>query len=104
MDIPLIISKIRPNSSWSMNGETLKDLVWNDEGPRPTDKEIKDAWEEIKLNFNNEKNKRLRLQAYREESDPLFFKYQRGEVEKQEWLDKVQEIKERFSFTASSQQ
>ena len=35
--------------------------------------------------------------AYIEEADPLFFKYQRGEATKQEWLDKVTEIKERFS-------
>lgn len=37
-----------------------------------------------------------RIQAYREESDPLFFKAQRGEIELQEWTDKVQEIKQRF--------
>lgn len=38
----------------------------------------------------------LRADAYREESDPLFFKYQRGEIEKQVWLDKVAEIKARY--------
>lgn len=37
-----------------------------------------------------------RKQAYVEESDPLFFKWQRGEVEKQVWLDKVAEIKQRW--------
>lgn len=37
-----------------------------------------------------------RAAAYREESDPLFFKYQRGEVSQQEWLDKVNEIKQRY--------
>lgn len=31
--------------------------------------------------------------AYRTESDPLFFKYQRGEVTEQVWLDKVAEIR-----------
>jgi hypothetical protein len=34
-----------------------------------------------------------RKEAYREESDPLFFKWQRGEIDKQVWLDKVAEIK-----------
>ena len=34
--------------------------------------------------------------AYRAESDPLFFKYQRGEVTEQVWLDKVTEIKGRY--------
>lgn len=37
----------------------------------------------------------LRRTAYQLESDPLFFKWQRGEATKQDWLDKVQEIKER---------
>lgn len=34
--------------------------------------------------------------AYTSESDPLFFKFQRGEVDKQVWLDKVAEIKARY--------
>jgi len=37
-----------------------------------------------------------RKQAYIEESDPLFFKWQRGEATQQEWLDKVAEIKSRW--------
>lgn len=37
-----------------------------------------------------------RAYAYRTESDPLFFKAQRGEATMQEWLDKVAEIKARF--------
>lgn len=38
----------------------------------------------------------LRAEAYRNESDPLFFKAQRGEIEQQVWLDKVAEIKARY--------
>jgi hypothetical protein len=37
-----------------------------------------------------------RAEAYRTESDPLFFKSQRGEATHQEWLDKVAEIKARY--------
>lgn len=37
-----------------------------------------------------------RAEAYRNESDPLFFKSQRGEATEQEWLDKVAEIKARY--------
>lgn len=37
-----------------------------------------------------------RAEAYRTESDPLFFKSQRGEADHQEWLDKVAEIKARY--------
>lgn len=38
----------------------------------------------------------LRKIAYQNEADPLFFKAQRGEATMQEWLDKVQEIKNRY--------
>lgn len=37
-----------------------------------------------------------RLDAYRNEADPLFFKWQRGEATEQEWLNKIQEIKGRY--------
>lgn len=37
-----------------------------------------------------------RAQAYQDESDPIFFKGQRGEATHQEWLDKVAEIKSRY--------
>jgi hypothetical protein len=42
-----------------------------------------------------EKKEKERLNAYQQESDPLFFKWQAGEVTKQEWLDKRSEIKDR---------
>lgn len=37
-----------------------------------------------------------KLEDYRNESDPIFFKWQRGEATEQEWLDKVAEIKQRW--------
>jgi hypothetical protein len=45
----------------------------------------------------------LRRKAYQDESDPLFFKWQRGEATQQEWLDKVAEIKAR-DFNAGNGQ
>jgi hypothetical protein len=37
-----------------------------------------------------------RRSAYATESDPIFFKWQRGEATQQEWLDKIAEIKARY--------
>jgi hypothetical protein len=42
-----------------------------------------------------------RAAAYRDESDPLFFKAQRGEATMQEWLAKVEEIKARYPRPAA---
>jgi len=41
-----------------------------------------------------------RAEAYAAEADPLFFKYQRGEGSEQDWLDKIEEIRERFPCLA----
>ena len=41
-------------------------------------------------------NKALRQAAYVAESDPIFFKYQREEATKEEWLAKIEEIKARY--------
>jgi hypothetical protein len=37
-----------------------------------------------------------RKAAYIAEADPLFFKYQRNEIFKEVWLEKIQEIKQRY--------
>lgn len=37
-----------------------------------------------------------RQAAYQKEADPLFFMYQRGEINKESWLAKIDQIKERF--------
>lgn len=38
----------------------------------------------------------LRMAAYQSESDPLYFKWQRGEATQQQWLDKIAAIKSRY--------
>jgi hypothetical protein len=46
--------------------------------------------------FPNEVINKKKQAAYQSESDPLFFKWQRGEATEQEWLNKVAEIRARF--------
>ena len=46
----------------------------------------------------NNKQKLKRAEAYKNESDPLFFKAQREEITMQVWLDKVNEIKAKYSY------
>ena len=42
--------------------------------------------------------KQNRADAYRSETDPLFFKAQRGEATNDEWLAKIEEIKARYPY------
>lgn len=45
-----------------------------------------------------EQQQAARAAAYKIEADPLFFKAQRGETTKAEWIAKVAEIKARFPY------
>lgn len=57
-----------------------------------TDDEIKAMPEYV------EYQKRQRAEAYKNEADPIFFKYQRGEATQQEWQDKIQAIRDKFPY------
>jgi len=46
----------------------------------------------------NQLAKSNREQAYKTESDPIFFLWQRNEATEQDWKNKIAEIKERFPY------
>jgi hypothetical protein len=56
--------------------------------PEPTEAEL--------IAQHNKEMEAKRIAAYRNESDPLMFKWQRGEATQQEWLDAVASIKARY--------
>ncbi len=98
MDIPAVLAHIRPGASWSMNGDEFDGLVWLDDSPEPTLPEIEAAWPATQAAVLNDEARVLRLAAFRDEADPLFFGWQRGENTEQEWLDKCEEIRQRFPY------
>lgn len=63
---------------------------------RPDDTYDWNGTEWVKSTRENEYNKKLRANAYREESDPIFFQWQRGSKTEQDWLDKIAEINARY--------
>jgi hypothetical protein len=40
----------------------------------------------------------IRSFMYKEVTDPMFFKVQRGEIEEAEWLNAIQEIKDTYKY------
>lgn len=69
-----------------------------EESPNLINGEWHQYWSVIKKTADviNATAEELRADAYRNESDPIFFKWQRGEATEQDWLDKVAEIKARY--------
>lgn len=79
-------------------GEPDQILHWDSNilGNIPSEEQMNSAWEIYNNQQTTAANKRARSIAYQKESDPLFFKAQRGEVTMEEWLAKVEEIKARY--------
>jgi hypothetical protein len=48
MDLPNAISYARPNTQWTLNGNTLDDLTWIGPGEPPTMEELEAAWAQLK--------------------------------------------------------
>lgn len=103
MNIGEILTKRFPGKRWILDGgDSYENLIWLDEGDKPSLKSIESEWESVQVEVHNEKAKNLRRAAYREESDPIFFDYQRGELQKEDWESKVQEIKDRYPYISIS--
>ena len=91
------ISSLRPGASWVLRGDT--ELEWLDKTQsRPTDQEIDQELQRLRDEYPNQLAKEAREISYQKEADPLFFKYQAGEISKEEWIAKRKEIKDRYPY------
>ena len=96
IDYTLILTTNYVGSSWTLNGDSYDGLTWLSDTPKPTQAELDALWESTQITVANQEAERKRAAAYVAESDPLFFKAQRGEATMEEWQAKVAEIKTRF--------
>jgi hypothetical protein len=59
--------------------------------------EVADGWVNP-INTYNASQQALRQTAYQTQSDPLFFRAQRGEIDMQKWIDAVESIKQQYPY------
>jgi hypothetical protein len=98
MDIALILTLKYPDTLWRLIGEEYKDLEWFDESPKPTKKQLQAKWPEVQYEMACNRIAAERKKLYTSVTDPLFFKYHRGEATEQEWLDSVQAVKDAHPY------
>jgi hypothetical protein len=98
MDIPIILLKKYPDAIWNLDGDDYAGLTWLSDTSKPTKTTLEKLWTEVQHEVAHEQVEQARQQAYRETSDPLFFKYQRGTATEQEWLDAVQAVKDAHPY------
>ena len=97
-DYAVVLSENYPDAMWELDGDAYDGLRWLSDSPKPTQAELDAAWPQVQYQQQRAEVETQRKNAYREEADPLFFSYQRGEVTEQEWLDKVAEIKLAYPY------
>ena len=91
--IEAIISLV-PGAEVVVRGEEVEWI--NPEVAPVTDAEIQAEYDRLVALEPLKQAKANRANAYKTESDPLFFKVQRGEATQDEWLAKIEEIKNRY--------
>jgi hypothetical protein len=79
--------------------EYNQQVQWLDARPQPTWAELVAAIPEFQRSEHNKTQEYARQRDYRNQADPLFFGWQRGENTEQEWLDKVAEIRARYPYS-----
>lgn len=47
---------------------------------------------------SNAEQEQNRLKAYQEQSDPIFFLFQRGEATEEEWKEEIEKVKQQYPY------
>ena len=88
----VLIAKYQ-SSAWTLNGDTYDGLTWLSNTPKPTQAELDALWPEVQYETQVAAVEQARLAAYEKESDPIFFKWQRGDATEAEWREAVAKVK-----------
>ena len=93
IDYAAVLVAKYPGTSWTLNGDTYDGLNWLDDSPKPTQAELDAAWPQVNYDNQVAAVEAARLSAYEQQSDPLYFKWQRGDATEAEWRAAVAKVK-----------
>ena len=82
-----------PGAQWTLDGDTYDGLTWLSDTPKPTQAELDAAWPQVDYDNQVAAVEQARLTAYEQQSDPVFFKWQRGDATEAEWREAVAKVK-----------
>lgn len=98
IDYVQILSINYPGKEWTFHGKDYSGLNWLDTAPKPTQTELDALWADTQTALYNKSQKDARSNAYRNESDPIYFKWQRGEATEEDWKDAISIIQARYPY------
>lgn len=96
IDYAAILIRRYPGTAWTLDGDDYKGLEWLSDSPKPTKAALDKLWPEVEAEVKKEALDNARRTAYEEQSDPVFFKWQRGEATEADWKAAVAAVKAQF--------
>jgi hypothetical protein len=89
----LVLQSKYPNTKWAIYGETYNGLEWYETSTKPTKQELDALWPTVQYEMECAQVEQNRLIAYEQTSDPIYFKWQRGDATEAEWREAVAKVK-----------
>lgn len=93
IDYTKILVNKYPGTIWALNGDTYDGLTWLSDTPKPSQAELDALWPQVQYENQVAVVEKARLVAYEQQSDPIFFKWQRGDATEAEWREAVAKVK-----------
>ena len=93
IDYTRILTSKYPTAVWIFNGDDYEGLTWLSDTPKPTQAELDALWPQVQYETQVAEVEAARLTAYEQQSDPIFFKWQRGDATELEWREAVAKVK-----------
>ena len=93
IDYGLILITNYPGTQWTLNGNDYEGLTWLDDTPKPTQAELDAQWPLVEYKNQVAAVETARRSAYEQQSDGLFFEWQRGDNTEAAWREAVAKVK-----------
>jgi len=101
-DYVVVLSALHPGVEWTLLGNDYETLEWFGVSPKPSQAELDSAWPDVQVARERAAVQEARAARYRVETDPLFFKAQRGEddVTLEDWKAAVNAIRADLPYSS----
>jgi len=92
-DYATVLQAKYQGSEWTINDNDYAQLTWLSDTPKPTKSELDAAWPQVQYEIACKTVEANRRVAYENESDGLFFEWQRGDNTEAAWRAAVAKVK-----------
>jgi hypothetical protein len=101
-DYAAVLTAKYSGQQWSLNDNDYATLNWISNTPKPTQAELDALWPQVKYDNQVAAVEAARRIAYEQQSDGLFFEWQRGDGSEAAWRAAVASVKAAHPYPPAS--